>query len=99
MTNSSAELSLPIGGMTCTSCVSHVEGALKELPGVSEIVVNLATSKATLAYDPAQATPADIRRAIEDVGYAIPLAEITLGVQGMTCASCVAHVERALTGL
>lgn len=99
MTNSTLELSLPISGMTCASCVSHVEGALKELPGVSDIVVNLATSKATLAYDPAQVTLADMRRAIENVGYAVPLAEITLNIQGMTCTSCVAHVEGALTGL
>ena len=90
------ELSLPISGMSCASCVSHVEGALKELPGVANVVVNLATNKASLAYDPQLVTVDDMRRAVDDVGYAVATAEITLDVRGMTCASCVAHVEGAL---
>jgi len=92
-------LSLPIQGMTCASCVAHVEGALKEVPGASKIVVNLGNNKATLTYDPAQATLADVIRAVDEVGYAVAKAELTLQVNGMTCASCVAHVEGALTEL
>ena len=45
------DLALPISGMSCASCVSHVEGALKELQGVTNVDVNLATNKATLSYD------------------------------------------------
>ena len=92
-------LSLPIQGMSCASCVSHVEGALKEVPGTAEVAVNLGTNQATLTYDPAQATLADMIRAVDDVGYAVAKAELTLHVSGMTCASCVAHVEGALTEL
>src|SRR4030066_274486 len=99
MTETTFNLSLPISGMTCASCVSHVEGALKELPGVREVVVNLATSKATLNYDPQKVKLADMQRAVEDVGYAVPTSELTLDVRGMTCASCVAHVEGALKEL
>lgn len=47
MTETTFDLSLPISGMTCASCVSHVEGALKEIPGVGDVAVNLATNKAT----------------------------------------------------
>lgn len=90
-------LSLPVQGMTCAGCVSHVEGALKELPGVSGVAVNLATNKASLAYDPGRVTLSDLSRAIAEVGYTVPTAELTLAVSGMTCASCVAHVEGALT--
>jgi len=99
MTTIAKSLSLPVQGMTCASCVSHVEGTLKELPGVRNLVVNLATSKASLTYDPTCVTLADMARAIEDVGYTVPTAELTLDVRGMSCASCVAHVEGALTEL
>jgi Cu+-exporting ATPase len=99
MNNTQQNVSIPISGMTCASCVSHVEGALKELPGVSNVVVNLATNKAGLSYDPQQVGLGDMQRAVENVGYAIPLAEVMLDVKGMTCASCVAHVETALNQL
>jgi len=99
MTKTDLELSLPISGMTCASCVSHVEDALKELPGTSNVVVNLGTNKANLSYDPQRVKLDDMRRAVEDVGYAVPTAELTLDVRGMTCASCVDHVEGALKEL
>ncbi len=94
-----SELALPVSGMMCASCVAHVEGALKELPGVSNVVVNLGTGKASLVYEPTQVGLADMRRAVADVGYKVPTAELTLDVRGMTCASCVDHVERALKEL
>src|SRR3990172_6734956 len=99
MTDTTLELTLPVSGMTCVSCVSHVEGALTELPGVSHVVVNLATNKASLIYDPKHADLDEMRQAIENVGYSVPTAELTLEVRGMTCASCVAHVEGALNSL
>jgi len=99
MSKTLSEVSLPISGMSCASCVSHVEGALKELPGVSSVLVNLATNKANLTYDPQLVNLDDMRRAVDDVGYAIANAEIALDIRGMTCASCVAHVEGALKEL
>ncbi len=93
------ELNLPISGMTCASCVSHVEKALNELPGVFNTVVSLATNKASLTYDPAQVGLADFQQAVADVGYTVTIAELTLDVRGMTCSSCVAHVEGALEAL
>lgn len=99
MNETLSELTLPISGMTCASCVSHVENALKELPGVSKIVVNLGANKANLSYNPQRVKLDDMRRAVEDVGYAITTAELTLDVRGMTCASCVDHVEGALKEL
>jgi Cu+-exporting ATPase len=76
-----------------------VEGALKELPGVEGVIVNLGTNKASLAYDPQRVGLGEMQRAVEDVGYAIPTSEIVLDVRGMTCASCVGHVEGALMEL
>jgi len=80
MTATTKSLNLPVQGMTCASCVSHVEGALKELPGVSNVVVNLATNKASLSYDPARVTLTDMARAVDDVGYVVP----TAGIQGLS---------------
>ena len=85
--------------MTCASCVGRVERALKKVPGVQEAVVNLATEKASLTVaDPAQAAailPQAVA-AIEKAGYAVPAQSVDLQVNGMTCASCVGRVERAL---
>ena len=99
MTDARVQIALPVEGMTCASCVSHVEGALKDLPGVDEVLVSLASGRANLAFDPARVQIADLRVAVADVGYAVPTAELTLEVRGMTCASCVAHVEQALRGV
>ena len=93
------ELTLPVHGMSCASCVSHVEGALRGLPSVSDVIVNLGTNTASLRYDPAVVTLADMRKAVDDVGYGVATAELTLEVRGMTCSSCVSHVEGALLGL
>src|SRR3990172_1726167 len=92
-------VSFPVQGMTCASCVSHVESALMELPGVSDVVVNLGTNKASLNFDPTQANITDFQHAISDAGYSVPTQEMNLHVSGMTCASCVDHVERALNEL
>ena len=99
MTEDTLNLTLPISGMTCASCVSQVEGALKELPGVLNVVVNLGTNKASLSYDRRFVTVPDLQQAITKIGYDVPTSEITLEVHGMTCASCVSHVESALQEL
>jgi P-type Cu+ transporter len=99
MSTSARSISLPVQGMSCASCVGRIEKVLRAVPGVSEVVVSLATNKASLSFDPARASIADLARAVSDVGYAVPQSEVTLQVSGMTCASCVSHVERALAGL
>ncbi|MBC7436730.1 MAG: copper-translocating P-type ATPase [Bdellovibrionales bacterium] len=60
---------ISVGGMTCASCVSRVERALKKLPGVQEATVNLATESAHVVFDPALASDARLRRAVRDAGY------------------------------
>jgi P-type Cu+ transporter len=64
-----AELSLPIEGMTCASCVNRIERFLKRTPGVEEAVVNLATEVATIRYLPATAGRAELVAAVEAAGY------------------------------
>ena len=88
-------LQLEIAGMTCASCVMRVEKALRATPGVRQVEVNLATEQAALQVDPgvdAQGLVATVRKA----GYEVATREVVLGVEGMTCASCVSRVEKAL---
>ena len=92
-------ITLPIVGMTCASCVAHVEGALNNLTGVEKAVVNLGAAKANVEYDPERVSPAQMFAAVTDVGYEVGNASVTLNVSGMTCASCVAHVEGGLKDL
>jgi Cu+-exporting ATPase len=64
-----ARVTLNIGGMTCASCVMHVEHALKEVKGVLSANVNLATEQATVEYLPSLATLPDIKANVDDAGY------------------------------
>ena len=60
---------LGVTGMTCASCVRRVEKSLARVAGVREASVNLATQRATVVYDPATASPTELKRAIEGAGY------------------------------
>ena len=88
-------ISLPIEGMTCASCVGRVEQALSKVEGVDSVIVNLATERADIKTS----GPVDRQRlvdAIKSAGYNVPASTIDLSVEGMTCASCVGRVEKAL---
>ena len=89
-------ITLPVTGMTCASCVGRVEKNLKKVAGVGATTVNLATEAATVDYDPAVVAPAALIQAVEKGGYGVITATRTLPITGMTCASCVARVEKAL---
>jgi len=64
-----AQLALPVEGMTCASCVNRIERFLKRTPGVEDAVVNLATEVATIRYLPDRVGRAELVGAIEDAGY------------------------------
>jgi Cu+-exporting ATPase len=87
-------LTLPVQGMSCASCVAHVEKALAAVPGVTSVAVNLATESATVQG--AALDVAGLRRAVDEAGYEVPAETLQLSIEGMTCASCVARVEKAL---
>ncbi|AMH01960.1 Copper-transporting P-type ATPase [Serratia liquefaciens] len=88
-------LSLPVEGMTCASCVGRVERALKAVPGVQTATVNLATERADITFGD-RADPQAAVGAIESAGYAVREETTELGIEDMTCASCVGRVEKAL---
>ncbi|MCU4493566.1 heavy metal translocating P-type ATPase [Acinetobacter guillouiae] len=87
--------SLQIKGMSCASCVSRIETALKKVDGVTQASVNLATERAEIT----SYTPIDreaLIKAVEHAGYEVADAATELSIDGMTCASCVSRVEKAL---
>ncbi len=92
----STDWSFPVEGMTCASCVSRVEKVLAKLPGVSSATVNLATETATLRSSP-DLHAHTITEAVARAGYSVPQQSVTLEIDGMTCASCVGRVEKALS--
>ncbi|QPC95835.1 heavy metal translocating P-type ATPase [Mesorhizobium sp. INR15] len=100
-TDLSATISLPIEGMTCASCVGRIERALKAVPGVETVSVNLATERASITTKSTVAR-AKLVEVIENVGYSVQAKSADsagpteLSIEGMTCASCVGRVERAL---
>ena len=67
----SAEIQLPIEGMSCASCVNRIERFLRKTPGVAEANVNLATEVATITYLPEIAGLDELARAIEAAGYEV----------------------------
>jgi len=90
-----ARLSIPIEGMTCASCVRRVERAIAAVPGVTAAPVNFATERAELSYDGVLDLPAVIG-AVAQAGYGVVTEVNEFAIEGMTCASCVGRVERAL---
>jgi Cu+-exporting ATPase len=90
----STTFNLPIAGMTCASCAGRVERALSKVIGASAVSVNLATEQARVQA-PADSLPA-LMEAVEKAGYSVPRQNLDLSIEGMTCASCVGRVERAL---
>ncbi len=89
------DISLPVQGMTCASCVRRVEAALNKVPGVKSASVNLVTERANIKTS-ADTDLSALIQAIRKIGYEVPTSKIELNVIGMTCASCVGRVEKAL---
>ena len=66
---------LKISGMSCAACSSRIEKGLNKLPGVTRAVVNLATEKAVVEFNPAEIGVSEIKKAVEDLGYRATPAE------------------------
>ena len=90
------EINLPVAGMFCAACVRKVEKALKGLPGVEDVTVNLTAEKAGVVYDPSTCSIDEMERVISDIGYEVPLSKIDLLVLGMTPGHCDIVIGDAL---
>ncbi len=92
-------IDLPISGMTCASCVSVVEKSLTKNDGVAAVDVSLGTERARIRYDASRTSQQDLVNRVQKVGYGVVTSSIDLSVTGMTCASCVSIVEKAVNKL
>jgi P-type Cu+ transporter len=87
---------LPLRGMSCAACAARIERGLATLPGVESAAVNFAAERATVSFDPAALDVDRLIARVTELGYEVPLSQLTLPVTGMSCAACVGRVERAL---
>jgi len=71
------KISAPVSGMTCASCVSRVEKSIGKIEGVKNVLVNLATEKATFEIEDNFSSLTKVEKAIEDAGYKIDFSEIS----------------------
>ena len=90
------EQRLSITGMSCASCVSRVETALQDTPGVDSVVVNLATNEATIVFDDTTVSIDNLVSSVDGAGYGVAEETATFAVDGMSCAACVSRVASAL---
>ncbi len=89
------EITLPVEGMTCASCAARIEKNVSKMPGVKEVNVNLASERARVVLD-GDTSWHDVVEKIEKTGYKVPLQEVDLNIEGMTCAACSARIEKVV---
>ncbi|HEX7364743.1 MAG TPA: heavy metal translocating P-type ATPase [Dehalococcoidia bacterium] len=90
---------LHVTGMTCTTCARTIGKGLRDTHGVKRADVNFAAEQVTLDYDPRKVDLAKIKHTIQELGYGVATKKSIFPVSGMTCASCVARVESALSAV
>lgn len=71
MAQSTITNQLGVEGMTCGNCVNHVTKALESVPGVASASVDLAAARATVEFDPAEATTEAMAAAVKEAGYTL----------------------------
>ena len=90
---------LKVKGMQCSSCSRAIETSLNSSNGVYSAAANATTGNVSVTYDPAVITVKEIVSAIEKAGFSVALSAVTYTVKGMTCASCVASIEKSLNAV
>ncbi len=89
------QIKLSVQGMTCASCVGRVDKALSSIDGAQGVSVNLATEMATLSV-PDTLAVSEVAAVLDKAGYPARTLSVVLAVEGMSCASCVGRVDKAL---
>jgi len=95
----SEKAKIHVSGMTCTTCAATIAKGLVHTPGVEKADVSFASEKASIEYDPSKVDLAEIAKTISELGYKVATQKSIFPVSGMTCASCVARVEEALSSV
>jgi Cu+-exporting ATPase len=89
---------IKIIGMTCSSCAQTIEKALNKAEGVINVRVNLATETAYIEYNDKKTNEKKLTEVIKNTGYDVSerIQRISVGIGGMTCASCAQTIGKAL---
>ena len=93
------KVQVAISGMHCAACAAALEKGLAKLSGVKQASVSFASGKAAIVYEPSRVNLAKIKNTISQLGYELVVRKSVFPVGGMTCASCVGRVERALSSV
>jgi Cu+-exporting ATPase len=89
-------ITLGITGMTCAACATRIEKNLSKVDGVKQANINLASEKATISFDPNQASVEQMIEKVKKTGYGVREEKATLSISGMTCAACANRIEKGL---
>ncbi|GFE60093.1 copper-translocating P-type ATPase [Geobacter sp. AOG2] len=93
-------ISMKITGMSCANCAARIEKEIGKQPGVSTATVNFAMEELAVSFDETAVSLEEIAGRVEKLGYGAirpePADELTFGVQGLHCASCVNRLEKKL---
>lgn len=89
---------LIVHGMSCASCEAKVRQALAAVKGVSAVTVNVQTGRVVATHTPG-ASARELAEVVTSLGYQVEETELALRIEGMSCAGCVAKVERAVRGV
>ncbi|MBE0633205.1 copper ion binding protein, partial [Candidatus Bathyarchaeota archaeon] len=98
----SKTLVIPVKGMHCATCALSISNSLYKKEGIKKADVNYGTDKAVIEYDPDKISLEEIGDTIRELEYEPVMPgdektrEVTMRILGMTCAACVAAVEKAL---
>lgn len=94
---------IKISGMTCAACAQRVQKSVGKMDGVIDANVNFATEKLIVEYDDNKVQKSNIRETIEKIGYGVveesSSNEVTIPIEGMTCAACSQRIEKVLSKL
>ncbi|ELC8443912.1 copper-translocating P-type ATPase [Clostridium perfringens] len=92
---------LKVKGMTCASCAAAIEKAVGKMDGVESSSVNYATEELKVIYDKSRVNLEQIRQKVEKLGYSVEdnTKKEIFKVEGMTCASCAAAIEKGVSRL
>src|SRR3989304_4359425 len=89
-------VTIPVSGMHCAACVSKVEKALADVPGVSDAQANLAAANAAVVWELDELSLPKVEQAVRDIGYQVPWERLELLVLGMMGTHCQDRIERAV---
>ena len=93
------QMTLPITGMYCANCVSTIERNLKKMSGVESAVVNLASERAIVQFDPERTNLPDMVARVERAGYGIATGTADIPLKRLADDSDARRLEKALNSL